>query len=358
MPIAGIIKKQKRRMHPYKGKVFVAMSGGVDSSVAALLLQQQGYSIVGVYMRPWQPKGFACLWEQDRADALRVATQLDIPFETWDFSREYARHVARPMVRGYREGITPNPDVECNRHIKFGYFYEQARAQGADAIATGHYARVATRNGKRVLTTAADNTKDQTYFLWGVNGRHLPNVLFPLGGMLKSEVRAIAKKAGLITALKKDSQGVCFVGPIDMKSYLLSAVPSKSGTIFCTDGRVLGTHDGAAYYTIGQRHGLDIKDGGGPYFVVDKDIKRNIITVGAETELYRSTAAVTDVHWIGARPPVGKSLLAKIRYRTPSVRVQLKGTRVIFARPVRAVAPGQSIVFYDGRTVVGGALLA
>ena len=339
-------------------KIFVAMSGGVDSSVAAYLLKQKGFDVVGVYMRPWQPKGFTCLWEQDRADALRVANQLDIPFETWDFSREYARHVSRPMVRGYREGRTPNPDVECNRHIKFGYFFNEARARGADGIATGHYARTIRRNGSVGLRTAADNSKDQTYFLWGLTQRALDRVLFPLGGMLKSEVRDIAKKAGLITARKKDSQGVCFVGPIDMKTFLLSEVPSKKGSILHVDGRTIGTHDGAAYYTIGQRHGLDIKDGSGPYYVVRKDIRKNTITVGAESDLYSSTARIVDVHWIGKRPPAGRVLGAKIRYRSANAPVKIKGTTLYFTHPVRAITPGQSVVFYDGTAVVGGALLA
>jgi tRNA-specific 2-thiouridylase len=333
------------------------MSGGVDSSVAALLLKQQGYDLVGVYMKPWQPKGFACLWEQDRSDALRVATQLDIPFETWDFSREYARHVSRPMVRGYREGRTPNPDVECNRHIKFGYFYKKARARGADAIATGHYARVGVRGSTGKLLTAADTSKDQTYFLWGLQKRHLARVLFPIGGLLKSRVRAIAHQAQLLTASKKDSQGVCFVGPLDMKSFLLSEVKSKRGNILHVDGRILGSHDGAAYYTVGQRHGLDIKDGAGPYFVVSKNMKRNTITVGSQADLMRTVASISNIHWIGERPKPGKRLVAKIRYRTPSVPVRISGSRVIFARPVQAVAPGQSIVFYEGASVVGGALL-
>jgi len=333
------------------------MSGGVDSSVTAYLLKKKGFAVVGVYMRPWQPKGFACLWEQDRADALRVANQLDIPFETWDFSREYARYVSRPMVRGYRQGRTPNPDVECNRHIKFGYFFNEARARGADGIATGHYARIAQREGKAILRTALDTSKDQTYFLWGLPGRVLNRVVFPLGGLLKSEVRDIAHTAGLVTAHKKDSQGVCFVGPIDMKTFLLTQVASKKGVIVHSDGRQMGTHDGAAYYTIGQRHGLDIKDGGGPYYVVRKDIRKNTITVGAESDLYSSVAHMSDVHWIGKRPPLGRALWAKIRYRSANVRVKIKGSKLIFSHPVRAITPGQSVVFYDGSVVMGGALL-
>ncbi len=340
-----------------QNKVFIAMSGGVDSSVAAHLLKKQGFDLVGVYMRPWQPEGFPCLWEQDRSDALRVATQLDIPFETWDFSHEYERLVSGPMVRDYRRGITPNPDVECNRHIKFGYFYREARKRGADFIATGHYARIRRAHGVNRLTTAVDTSKDQTYFLWGLSGAHLSHILFPLGGLQKTEVRRIAREQGIITADKKDSQGVCFVGPLDMKSFLLSQVASKKGVIKHTDGRVLGMHDGAAYYTIGQRHGLDIKDGSGPYFVIRKDIRTNVIIVGGERDLLAATAAIRSIHWITEPPAAGAPLRAKIRYRTPTVKVVIEKNGIRFSRPMKSVTAGQSIVFYRGTQVLGGAIL-
>ena len=340
-----------------KKKVFVAMSGGVDSSVAALLLKQKGYDVTGVFMKPWQPAGFSCLWEQDRADALRVATMLDIPFETWDFSREYERHVSRPMVESYRRGRTPNPDVECNRHIKFGLFYRRARLRGADFIATGHYARIVRCHGAYALCAATDASKDQTYFLWGMRSSQLPHVLFPVGGLLKSQVRELARSARLSTAAKKDSQGVCFVGALDMKSFLTTRVPSKKGVILHMDGRILGSHDGAGYYTIGQRHGLDITVGGGPYYVIAKDMRRNRILVGPAPALLASTVSVRGVRWFGPKPSPGAPLRAMIRYRSPKIPVHLSGTSVRFRRPVKAVASGQSIVFYRGRALVGGAII-
>ncbi len=336
--------------------VYVAMSGGVDSSVAAHLLVKRGFRVVGVYMKPWQPAGMHCLWEEERADALRVASALNIPLKTWDFSREYYRHVTKPMIRDYANGLTPNPDVECNRHIKFGLFYQRALREGADFVATGHYARISTRQGITMLRTARDTSKDQTYFLWGIKGTQLARILFPVGGLLKKEVRAIARRAALPTADKKDSQGVCFVGQMDMKSFLATAIAPKQGVIRHTDGRVLGAHDGAGYYTIGQRHGLDITDGHGPYFVTAKNMKRNEITVGTELALYRRTARIGRVHWI-ANDGTRDRLSAKIRYRAPTVPVKIQEGTLAFARPVRAIAPGQSVVFYRGSRVLGGALM-
>lgn len=336
--------------------MFVAMSGGVDSSVAALLLVRAGYRVTGVFMKPWQPRGFSCLWQQDRADALRVATALNIPFETWDFSSEYARFVSRPMVRAYREGRTPNPDVECNRHIKFGLFYRRALKRGADFIATGHYARIVRRDGTYVLSTAADTNKDQTYFLWGLRQQQLPHILFPIGHLRKPAVRKLASDARLATALKKDSQGVCFVGPLDVKAFLQTAIKPRRGAIYHTNGAHLGDHDGAGYYTIGQRHGLNIRAGGGPYFVISKDMKANTITVGPVSALAERQVRVGRIHWLGAPKP-GRTLKAKIRYRAPSVPVRIVGTSVRFSVPVSAPASGQSVVFYDGSRVAGGAIV-
>lgn len=338
-------------------KVYVAMSGGVDSSVAALLLVKQGFDVVGVFMKPWQPKGFACMWEADRSDALRVASSLNIPLETWDFSRQYARRVSSPMVRAYREGLTPNPDVECNRHIKFGLFYERAMKQGASFIATGHYARIVRSGNGFSLRTAADANKDQTYFLWGIRQSQLPRILFPIGDLKKPEVRRLAARAGIHTATKKDSQGVCFVGPLNMKSFLERYIPKRKGKIVHTDGRLLGEHDGAGYYTIGQRHGLDIRIGGGPYYVVAKNIRTNVVTVGPAHSLAGSVARITSPHWLGPAPSVRARLTAKIRYRSPSVAVQKSGTLLRFRKPVTALAAGQSVVFYAGTRVLGGAIL-
>lgn len=343
--------------HRQKGFVYVAMSGGVDSSVAALLLKHAGWRVVGVYMKPWQPVSppvGGCMWQTERADALRVAATLNIPLETWDFSREYGRKVAHPMVQGYRRGVTPNPDVDCNKEIKFGLFYRKAMRRGADFVATGHYARI--RNG--MLVNAKDTNKDQTYFLWAINPACLKRTLFPIGHLTKPQVRALAAKAHLPTASKKDSQGVCFVGQLNVKDFLAARIKPKAGTILHTDGRVIGTHDGAAYYTIGQRHGLDIKDGNGPYFVVAKDMQRNTVTVGAEHDLYSSTTRLTATNWFGRRPKKTEKVLVKIRYRTPAYAATISPNgRLVFTKPVRAITPGQSAVIYKGTRLFGGGVM-
>ena len=350
-----------KRTIPQK-TVYVAMSGGVDSSVAALLLKKQGFHVVGVFMKPWSASvktsaGQAprCLWQADRQDALRVAAKLDITLLTWDFSHEYGTRVAQKMIAGYRQGVTPNPDVDCNKEIKFGLFYRKAMRAGADFIATGHYAQIQRGN----LIKARDTNKDQTYFLWAIKPECLKNTLFPIGALRKPDVRKRAAQAGLVTADKKDSQGVCFVGEMNVKDFLTSKIKPRKGKIIHVDGRLLGTHDGAAYYTIGQRHGLDIKDGGGPYFVVRKDIRKNTITVGAKRDLYGATARLTKMQWFGPRPAPHQTISLKIRYRTPghAATIDAKG-HVRFTRPVRAITPGQSAVVYRGSRVLGGGILA
>jgi tRNA-uridine 2-sulfurtransferase len=335
--------------------IYVAMSGGVDSSVAALLLHRHGFNVIGVFMKPWQPSGVRCLWQTDREDALRVAAHLNIPLKTWDFSDAYGSRVARPMIAGYRRGITPNPDVECNRHIKFGLFAERAFREGADAIATGHYAAIIEDNIQR----PRDLEKDQTYFLWGIDPALLSRIQFPLAELTKRQVRSIARRAGLITAAKKDSQGVCFVGELDMKSFLAQRIKQRPGRIMHCDGRELGTHDGAAYYTIGQRHGLDIKDGGGPYFVISRDVRRNTVTVGPASALAATSARMIKMHWLAPKPTAHELVLIQIRYRTQPVPALVGRTGTIqFQEPVRAVAPGQSAVVYRGDTLIGGGILA
>ncbi|HXK36287.1 MAG TPA: tRNA 2-thiouridine(34) synthase MnmA [Candidatus Paceibacterota bacterium] len=339
--------------------VYVALSGGVDSAVAASRVVRAGHRVVGVFMRPWQPPGVRCLWEREREDALRVASHLNIPFLDWDFSRQYGRSVADPMVRDYRAGRTPNPDVECNRHIKFGLFAARAFKDGADMIATGHYARIVRRDGRLYLAAARDTNKDQTYFLWAIPPRVLDRTLFPVGGMTKAQVRAHARRVGLSVAQKKDSQGVCFVGDLDVKGFLASRITPRSGRIVHRDGRELGTHDGAAFYTIGQRHGLNITTGGGPFYVCARDVRRNVITVGDEQDLYSTEARIRDTRWFGDAPETGSRIQVKIRYRTPAVpAVMQRGGRIRFLRPVRAAAPGQSAVIYRRALLWGGGILA
>ncbi len=341
------------------GVVYVALSGGVDSSVAALLLKKQGFSVVGVFMKPWQTPGVQCLWQKDRQDALRVAAKLGIPLLTWDFAKEYGEKVAEVMIAEYRRGRTPNPDVLCNKHIKFGLFYKRAMQLGADYVATGHYARITKSKGVPFLAKAKDHNKDQTYFLWAIPPTCLKKTLFPIGHLLKSQVRILAAQAGLITADKKDSQGVCFVGDIDFKAFLVRHIKPKPGNVIHVDGRIIGRHDGAQYYTIGQRHGLALTDGGGPYYVVKTDIRRNSITVGGEADLYSKKMKVTKTNWFGKAPRPGDKVHVKIRYRTEALNATMRQLgQIVLHKPARAVAVGQSAVIYRGTKLLGGGILA
>ena len=352
------------------------MSGGVDSSVAAALLKQAGFTVVGVYFKPWLPPTTNnqlpitnfCGWKQERQDAMRAAAVIGIPFKTWDFSREYGRKVARYMIDGYRRGLTPNPDVMCNKEIKFGLFLKKALAEGADYIATGHYARLRKVKKQRSkvfqLLKGKDANKDQSYFLWTLTQEQLKHCLFPIGGYTKPQVRQMAKKFGLPNWDKPDSQGVCFVGPMDVKDFLKKFIPSRPGPIL-NQGETspVGWHDGAEYFTIGQRHGLDIKRGDGPYFVCAKDVKKNIIYVTkTETGLNGRQAVVKNLNWLAdAELPIATAV--KIRYRTKAVAADierngsLKTVLVKFRQPARAIAPGQSAVFYRGQQVLGGGII-
>jgi len=362
--------------------VYVGMSGGVDSSVAAALLKKQGFDVVGVFMKQWQPnldsgitnyelriknkqsairnpQSDNCLWKQEREDAMRSATALGIPFKTWDFSKEYEKEVVSYMIREYKAGRTPNPDVMCNKEIKFGLFLKRALKEGADYIATGHYVIKSKIKKKEIhkLFQAKDQNKDQSYFLWTLTQEQLKYCLFPVGDLLKPEVRKLAKKFKLSNYAKKDSQGVCFIGPLYMKEFLLSYIKPKKGKIMTTSNKIIGEHDGVYYYTIGQRHGLDIKLGGGPYYVVAKDIKKNVIYVGIDAEVITRNTRVEEFNWINP-PKFPMNVDVKVRYRAPSVKAVLnKIGELIFKKPERAVTPGQSAVFYRGKELIGGGII-
>jgi len=342
-------------------KVYVGMSGGVDSSVTAALLKEQGYDVIGVYMKNWTEDlpGMKCPWADDLADAKRVAVQLGIDFKVFDFEKEYRQKVVDYMIEEYKRGRTPNPDIMCNQEVKFKLFLETALEDGADMIATGHYARVS--EGR--LMRAADDNKDQTYFLYRVTGDALKKVLFPIADYTKPEVRELAKKFGLYTATKKDSQGICFVGQIGIRDFLSQYVEQVPGDIIDKNsGKVLGRHDGAIFYTIGQRHGLDI-GGGLPYYVVGKDMAANEVYVTTnmnDDALWKPEIRLQELHWINNTPAEGTYKI-RVRHRAPLVDAELKydGDEAIFQLqdPERAVAAGQSVVVYDGQVCLGGGIV-
>ncbi len=386
-------------------KVFVGMSGGVDSSVAALLLKEAGFDVTGVFIKVWQPEGTDCGWKDERRDAMRVAAMLDIPFLTMDFSEKYKKEVVDYMVREYSLGNTPNPDIMCNRHVKFGSFLDEARRLGADYVATGHYAQniFNPETKKYELIEGADKAKDQTYFLWTLNQDDLRSILFPIGHLQKSEVRKLAEKAGLPVFDKKDSQGVCFIGHLDMKDFLKENIGDKvhAGDVLDMEGDVIGKHEGSILYTIGERHGFTLANNTvntESHFVVKKDIEKNTITVAKESEYEQvvareiskevnlkdvsssldykgdisalktiSNLVATDTSSASSHP-----ISARIRYRQEkqACRIDFKPNNskakpdvedkliVIFDNEQKGMAKGQSVVFYDGKKCLGGGIIS
>ena len=350
--------------------VVVGMSGGVDSSVAALLLKQQGYSVIGLFMQNWEETDIngCCTAEEDFSDVRRVCDKIGIPYYGVNFSKQYMDRVFSYFLAEYSAGRTPNPDVLCNREIKFGPFKEYAKQMGADYIATGHYCGIKHENGFHYLLKAKDNNKDQTYFLNQLSQEQLDGVLFPLADLDKSEVRKIAEEYDLITAGKKDSTGICFIGERNFKNFLKTYLPAKPGKIYTTDGKYLGMHDGLMYYTIGQRKGLSVGgqkgDDGGRWFVIEKDMKNNVLYLshGDEEKLYSSSLECNKFNWIPSKPSEKEfECTAKFRYRQPEqkVKVCLEGEKVkiFFAEKQRAVTEGQFAVLYDGDKCIGGGVI-
>ena len=335
--------------------VFVGMSGGVDSSVSAVLLKEQGYHVVGVYMKNWSKDlpGMKCPWAEDLADAKRVAVKLGIDFEIFDFETDYKQKVVDYMLDEFKKGNTPNPDIMCNQEIKFKLFYEVARERGADFIATGHYART---DGKHLLR-AKDENKDQTYFLYRISEDAIAHTIFPVGDMLKPDVKALAKERGLDNAYKKESMGVCFVGEVGMKDFLKEYIETEPGPIIDEEtGETLGYHEGAIFYTIGQRHGLNL-GGGLPYYVTGKNIEKNEVYVSKNLNaksLWTTELELKDIILRGEAPA---NIQVRIRHRAPLINASLAGDKVIFEKEIKRPASGQSVVIYDGDICLGGGII-
>jgi tRNA-specific 2-thiouridylase len=354
-------------------KVIVGMSGGVDSSVAALLLIKQGYQVEGLFMKNWDEDDGSeyCTAIADLADAQQVCDKLGIPLHTANFAADYWDNVFEHFLEEYRAGRTPNPDILCNREIKFKVFLDYAQILGADYIATGHYTRVDNATGHARLLKGLDNNKDQSYFLHAVEERAFAKSLFPVGELDKPEVRAIADKHGFVTSDKKDSTGICFIGERRFKDFLEQYIPAQPGVMETPEGVTMGEHQGLMFYTIGQRQGLGIggvKDSGdAPWYTLDKDLDRNVLIVGQGSEhplLFTDHLAASGINWINGQPSAAEPLhcMAKTRYRQPdqgcSVQVDTQGSCVVsFNEPQRAVTPGQSVVFYQGDCCLGGGVI-
>ncbi len=353
-------------------KVIVGLSGGVDSSVTALILHELGYHVEGLFMKNWDEKSpdGACMWEADVEDAMRVCETLCIPLNTVDLSLEYWDEVFSHFLEEYKKGRTPNPDILCNQEIKFKAFLNHALDLGADLIATGHYARIDKNDGTHRLLKGIDKNKDQSYFLCRLGQSQLGNTLFPVGELKKNSVREMARNAGLITHDKKDSTGICFVGERHFREFLGRYIPKQTGEIQTTDGIIIGEHNGVFYYTLGQRQGLGIGGIRGaneePWYVVGKNLEKNILYVAQGHDnpfLYSQSLTATNTHWISEQMPVIPLFCsAKTRYRQVDQPCIIKSIdndhcEVYFVQPQRAVTPGQYVVFYDKNVCLGGGII-
>ena len=353
-------------------RVVVGMSGGVDSSVAAYLLKEQGYEVQCVFMKNWEDEDdeFYCSSEEDYSDAIQVCDLLDLPLHSVNFSKEYRENVFKYFLEEYKSGRTPNPDVLCNKEIKFKFFMDYALKLGANTIATGHYARIKESVDGHQLFKGIDKNKDQSYFLYLLGQKELSKTLFPIGEMTKSEVRTSAKKLDFPNSGKKDSTGICFIGERDFKAFLQQYLPNQPGDIITTEGKIVGQHDGLMYYTLGQRKGIGVGGGHGateePWYVIKKDLDNNNLVIGQGHDhpgLYSRNLQAGQLHWITSAPiKIPFKCTAKIRYRQKDQNCTItaieKGiANIIFAENQFAPTPGQSVVFYNGEQCLGGGII-
>ncbi len=354
-------------------KVFVGISGGVDSSVCAYLLKKEGYDVHGIFVKTWSPEWLPCTWVDEKRDAMRVCAHLDIPFHFLDAEEDYKKGVADYMISEYHAGRTPNPDVLCNRVIKFGVMWDYAKAHDADLVATGHYARLlpSSREGgqaqtdRKSLMKGVDQSKDQSYFLWMLTQEDLSHTLFPIGHLQKSEVRAIAQKSALFTSDKKDSQGICFLGDVDMREFLSHYIEQKKGPVVNTLGETVGEHDGIWFYTLGERHGFKITkqtDEQKPYYIVGKDIETNTLTVSHDPKITTNkktaqTITLRDTNWLSTRQDLSEGITAQIRYHGEQIPAKVINDSTIELTYSGTIAEGQSLVLYQGENLVGGGVI-
>jgi tRNA-specific 2-thiouridylase len=349
-----------------KKTVVVGLSGGVDSSVTAALLKEQGYFVIGVFMKNWSEDfgDYGCTWAEDAEDARKVAQVLDIPFYVWNFEREYKEKVVEYFLKEYSAGRTPNPDILCNSEIKFKVFLDKAIALGADFVATGHYARIRKSNGEFQLLKGIDPAKDQSYFLYRLTQKELSKAIFPIGEFFKPQVRELARKFNLPTHAKKDSQGICFIGKIDVREFLMEKLKAKTGEIVTASGQVVGSHLGLPYYTIGQREGIGL-GGNGPFYVVDKNLHTNQLLVTNDKDdpsLWKSELVLEDLSWTAHTPKFPLNAGVTIRYHHPDQPALLKSTNfaninVRFEQAQRAITPGHPAVIFDGEVCMGGGVI-
>ncbi len=355
-----------------KKQVIVGMSGGVDSSVTVALLKQQGFDVIGVFMKNWSENfgDYGCTWAEDAEDARKVAQVLKIPFYVWNFEKEYRAKVVEYFLREYRANRTPNPDVMCNSEIKFKLFLDKAIKLGADYVATGHYARIREIKNKKLkvkvyqLLKGIDPAKDQSYFLYTLKQDQLAKILFPIGGYQKTEIRKLAKKFKLPNAAKPDSQGICFIGEINVSEFLRAHIKSKPGKVVTTQGQFVGLHSGLPFYTIGQREGLGI-GGSGPYYVVKKDTRKNQLIVTNDPKdkrLWRQEFTVSELSWTNHSPRLPLRTGVTIRYHHPEFKAKISRykkaeLKIKFYQPQRAITVGQSAVFYKGEELIGGGII-